>query len=312
MCRTNAGATPRRAERSAPIASRIGTRFPDASPTRTSATYIGGKTFGWCEIASAKLSPAENCRRNLACRRPHAADVGVGRQQFQCVVNSRAGAQQQSEIAGENRNVFRSRPRKKRELTSALDLRVVFLSDRVDRDQPQILDAPADFRRGRRRDRPADDLADLAQGAIAKRRHRHHRTVVTRSASATDVTPLRHLATASSIMVVMPALIAAASSAPDVGVRRDQVANLASDVENLEHAASAAISDSAATLAALRAEDRLASLETQSRKPRIGVEILVAQAPLRLAAVAKQTHEPLGDDRPQASTSAERSRRPGR
>ena len=38
---------------------------------------------------------------------------------------------------------------------------------------------------------------------------------MTRSASAKDVAPLRHLRTASSIMVVMPAFIAAASSAPD-------------------------------------------------------------------------------------------------
>ena len=63
-----------------------------------------------------------------------------------------------------------------------------------------------------------------------------HRIVVTRSASAKDVAPLRHLTTASSIIVVMPALIAASSSAPDVGVRADQVADLAGDVENLEYA----------------------------------------------------------------------------
>ena len=74
---------------------------------------------------------------------------------------------------------------------------------------------------------------------------------MTRSASATDVAPLRHLPTASSIMVVIPAFIAAASSAPDFGVRPDQVADLARDVENLEHADAAAITDAAATLATL-------------------------------------------------------------
>ena len=41
---------------------------------------------------------------------------------------------------------------------------------------------------------------------------------MTRSASATDVVPLRHLATASSIMVVMPPLIAAVSRAFEFGV----------------------------------------------------------------------------------------------
>src|SRR5271165_7397866 len=38
------------------------------------------------------------------------------------------------------------------------------------------------------------------------------------------------------------------------GVRPDQVADFAGDVENLEHAATAAIADAAAALAALRAE----------------------------------------------------------
>ena len=40
-------------------------------------------------------------------------------------------------------------------------------------------------------------------------------TVVTRSTSAADVTPERHFATASSIMVVMPARTAACSITPE-------------------------------------------------------------------------------------------------
>ena len=99
-----------------------------------------------------------------------------------------------------------------------------------------------------------------------------HRMVVTRSASATDVVPFRHFPTASSIIVVIPALMAAASTRR-IGIRPDQVADLARDVENLEHADPAAITDAAASLAALRAEDRVARFETQSRQPRIGVEI---------------------------------------
>ena len=42
--------------------------------------------------------------------RAHAADVGVGRKQFQRVVDARAGAQQQGEIGGEHRHLLSARP----------------------------------------------------------------------------------------------------------------------------------------------------------------------------------------------------------
>ena len=155
----------------------------------------------------------KNCRGHLPRRRPHSADIKIGGEQFQRLVDPGAGAQQQGEVAGEDGDVLRARPRKQREAFPALNRRFVVLGDQVDRDQTQILDAPPDFRRGRRCDRPANDLADLAQDPVAERRH--HLTVVTRSASATEVAPLRHLPTASSIIVVMPPFIAAASSALD-------------------------------------------------------------------------------------------------
>ena len=72
------------------------------------------------------------------------------------------------------------------------------------------------------------------------------------------VVPLRHLAMASSIMVVMPALVAAASRAARSGARSDEIAHFAGHIENFEHANASPIAKAAAALAPLRAIDGFA------------------------------------------------------
>jgi hypothetical protein len=115
---------------------------------------------------------SKNCRRHFRRGRSHAANVGVGREQLKRVVDSDAGAQQQGEIAGEDGDVFRARPRKHSKTIATLDQRVAFLGYRVDRDQSEIFDAPSDLSRRRRRNRAADDLANLSESAEMEGRHR--------------------------------------------------------------------------------------------------------------------------------------------
>ena len=84
---------------------------------------------------------------------------------------------------------------------------------RLHRHEAEELDAPAHLRLGGRGDLPAHELAGLGQGPVGEIRHGRQRTVVTRSTSAAEVSPARHLATPSSSMVVMPAAMAARSTA---------------------------------------------------------------------------------------------------
>ena len=132
---------------------------------------MGGKTLGCARDRVGEAFAGKDRGGDLCRRGSHAAEVRVGREQFQRVVDSGARAQQKGEIAGEDRHVFRTRPREERELVGAFDPRLTFFRDLVDRDQTEIFDPPADLRRRRRRDRSTDDLANLAQGSIAERRH---------------------------------------------------------------------------------------------------------------------------------------------
>ena len=151
--------------------------------------------------------------RDLRDRRPQAADVDVAGEQLERVVDARAGLEQQREVAREDGDVLGAR-RCVSESKAAARLR----------SRPRSFGRRCRSGRGRdircgarprprsaRDDRAADDLAVLAS-ARGSREVRHRRftvTVVTRSTSAAEVTPARHLATASSIIVVMPASTAA-------------------------------------------------------------------------------------------------------
>ena len=49
----------------------------------------------------------DDMRPDIGDHRPQSAEIPVGGEQFEAVIDTRAGAQQQREIAGENRDVFR-------------------------------------------------------------------------------------------------------------------------------------------------------------------------------------------------------------
>ena len=95
--------------------------------------------------------------------RAHAADVGVGREQFQRVVDPRAGAQQQREIAGEDRDILRRAGRENSaKLPSGAPARASLSSATVSIGiRPRYSMRRRDLRRGRRGERAADDFAGL-------------------------------------------------------------------------------------------------------------------------------------------------------
>ena len=85
------GAAPRSARARRPSTSRTWSSEPEASPTRTSATYIGGNSAGCRDSASAKLSPADDARPDVGDDRTQPPDIGVGGEQFERVIEPRAG-----------------------------------------------------------------------------------------------------------------------------------------------------------------------------------------------------------------------------
>ena len=78
-------------------------------------------------------------RADLGDDRPQAADIAVGGQQFQAVIDARAGAQQQRKVAGENRDVLGPRLVEQAETAPR---RGVFHRERFDQHQAEALDAP--------------------------------------------------------------------------------------------------------------------------------------------------------------------------
>ena len=186
--------------------------MPDFSPTRISATYIGENSASCRESASAKLSPATTAtrrrRRPLACDRcPDRRREGPGR--HGC---ARPARKQQRNVARENivtsslrGRLNRAEKRAARRRGASARLASIGIRPRFRSSER------ADFGCGRRRDHPADHFARRVERADNDIVGIASPVVVTRNASATEVTPARHLATASPSMVVIPAAMAAAS-----------------------------------------------------------------------------------------------------
>jgi len=80
-----------------------------------------------------KALARQNRRRDLADGRAHPADVDIGGEQVQRVVDARSRAQQQGEVASEDRHVFGARPREQRKIDASADLRAALFGDGLDR-----------------------------------------------------------------------------------------------------------------------------------------------------------------------------------
>ena len=106
------------------IASRIGTRLPDASPTRDERDIDRRKDARMARNRVSEALAGKNCRRSIFLVVGRIRPISeVGGEQFQRLVDPGAGAQQQGEVAGEDGDVLRTRPRKQREAFPALNHR---------------------------------------------------------------------------------------------------------------------------------------------------------------------------------------------
>jgi len=108
-------------------------------------------------------------RVQLSDHGPQPPDIGVTGQEFQRVVEPRAGFQEQRQVPREGRDLGGARLSEQAE-TAGTGSRALVL-DGFDRQQMQIFDAAGDLGQGRRGDRAVDDLAVLRQGPVAKIRH---------------------------------------------------------------------------------------------------------------------------------------------
>ncbi len=124
-------------------------------------------------MAADRLGEAlagEHAGADLRHRPAQPADVLVGGEQFEPVVEPRARLEQQREVAGENGDVLGARRIEGRQ-RDARGRAAPGLGDRIDGNEAEIFDAMGDFADGRGRDRADDDLAALGQCAIAEIRH---------------------------------------------------------------------------------------------------------------------------------------------
>src|SRR5664279_191750 len=84
-----------------------------------------------------------------------------------------------------------------------------------------------------------------------------------------------------------------------IGMLRYQIAHLAGHLDDFKNAVAAAIAGAAAPIAAMRFIDRVTGLKAERGKPRIVGDIFRVKIFAGLAAVAKDTDEPLRDRRTQ-------------
>ena len=175
--------------RSSASTSRIWSSVPDASPTRTSATYIGGNSAGWRASASAKLSPARTRGAISGDHRPQPADVDVGRRAVRA--RRRCGRRPCSSSARSRVKTVTSsaRGRLKKLKLSAASRAPPSSADGLDRNEAEILDAAA---RPRPASAPRSTRSPFRRSASARDSGNSasaHRTVVTRRTSAADGHP---------------------------------------------------------------------------------------------------------------------------
>ena len=110
-----------------------------------------------------KTLAGHDARADIGHDRPQPAEIGIGGQQFEAVIDPRAGAQQQREVAGENRDVFGLGLVEQAE--GAPRRAAVFQRDVVDQHQAEPLDPLRDIARGGGCDRTGDQFAIAALSA---------------------------------------------------------------------------------------------------------------------------------------------------
>ena len=193
--------------------------------------------------------------------RAQTPDVHIVGEQIERVIKTSAGTQQQCKIARENCDILA--PRTAEECNGHTRDRRALSGDRLDRDQSEIFDPAGDLGRCRGRNRAADDLAALASMRDTENSASHHRIVATRRTSAGDVMPALHFATPSSIMVVMPALMAALSMVVESDIRANQVTYVIGHLQNLENADPAAVTAASAPFTSIWLMHGFANLEVR-------------------------------------------------
>ena len=109
-------------------------------------------------------------RPDIGDHRPQPAEIGIGGKQFEAVIDPRAGAQQQREIAGEQRNVLGLGLVEEAE--GAVRRAALLQRDVVDQDEAEPLDPLRDVAGRGCGDRAGDQFAVAVERAIAVIRHR--------------------------------------------------------------------------------------------------------------------------------------------
>ena len=116
-----------------------------------------------------KALAGDDARADVGDDRPQPAEIGIGGEQLQPVIDAGAGAQQQREVAGEDGDVFGLRPVEEAE--HAARRAALFRRDVVDQHQAEPLDPLRDVAGRRRGDGAGDQFAVGVERAIAIVRH---------------------------------------------------------------------------------------------------------------------------------------------
>lgn len=108
-------------------------------------------------------------RTDVGNDRAQPAEIGIGREQLQSVIDAGAHTQQQREVACEDGDVFRLRPIEQVEYTAGRA--ALFQRDVVDQHETEPLDPLRDVARRGRGDSTGDQFAVGVERAVAIVRH---------------------------------------------------------------------------------------------------------------------------------------------
>ncbi len=110
-------------------------------------------------------------RPDFGHHRPQPAKLLVGGEQFQPVIDPRTGAQQQREVAGEDRDILGLRLAEQAE-NAACGISALFQRNIVDEDETEAFDPLRDIARRGCGNRTGDQFATAVERTISIARHR--------------------------------------------------------------------------------------------------------------------------------------------